>query len=316
MSKTNSYVLRSNVGPSLGEYREKLRHKSGIRGGKRKDAIQIINSNPVRRMVSIVTVVYNGGALLEQTIKSVLEQKYNPIEYLIIDGGSVDHTLDILRKYDRDVDYWSSEPDAGISDAMNKGIAASTGEIIGILNAGDWLSEDQIKRGVEALVLSRAEFVFGDLNFHGLDGSFKFRINGDPNYARFIRNGMPALCHPTVLVKREMYEKHGLFDLRYRIAMDYEWFLRIHMNGARGVHVNGLLGHMRVGGISDTGYMRELKEVRDIAIAYGQSGLTAELKYLGKVVKTVIRRAMEAVFPRQPYHWIRRMINRRYSPDP
>jgi glycosyltransferase involved in cell wall biosynthesis len=287
-----------------------------MEGGKRSHGSPKWVANQENPLVSVITVVYNGGKGLERTIRSVIDQTYGHIEYLIIDGGSTDGTLDTIRRYEASIDYWVSEPDAGISDAMNKGIAVSTGQMVGLLHAGDWLSEDQIERGVDALTRSAADYIFGDLQYHDLDGTFKFRINGDPGYADTIHNRMPVLCHPTVLVKRETYQKYGFFDTRYRIAMDYEWFLRLHSRGARGEYVTGLLGHMSVGGISDTDYIRELKEVRNIAVSYGEPKWTSNLLFLGRIIKSAMRRTMESWMPQRPYQWLRKIANHRYFPHP
>jgi glycosyltransferase involved in cell wall biosynthesis len=264
-------------------------------------------------LTSIITVVYNGEKHLEQTIRSVIDQTYKNIEYLVIDGGSTDGTLDIIRRYEASIDYWVSEPDHGISDAMNKGIAASSGEIIGLLHADDWYSPDQVERGVNALIRSKADFVFGDLYFHDAWGRIHHRINGNPNYGKVIHKRMPELCHPTVLVKRTVYEKFGLFDTEYRIAMDYEWFLRVHKHGGRGEHVKGLLGHMRLGGISDTSYIRELKEVRNISVLYGQPKWAAGLRFCYRIMRTSIRRRMQDWLPACLSRLFRMAINRQYS---
>ena len=299
--------------PKLEDYKVRLNSSFKIEGGKRLRGNLNLVSKPDMPLVSIITVVYNGEKYLEQTIESVIHQSYRNIEYLIIDGGSTDGTLDIIRKYEAWVDYWISESDNGISDAMNKGIAASTGEIIGLLHADDWYSTDQIERGVNALIRSKADFVFGDLHFHDASGRFQHRINGDPDYANEIHKRMPELCHPTVLVKREAYEKFGVFDTDFRIAMDYEWFLRVHMQGGRGGYVKGLLGHMRLGGISDTSYIRELKEVRNIAVTYGQPRWAAGLRFWYRIIRTSIRRRMQDWFPAGLSRLFRKMINRQYS---
>jgi glycosyltransferase involved in cell wall biosynthesis len=270
-------------------------------------------SEPGRPLVSIITVVYNDQKYLEQTIQSVLNQTYKNIEYLVIDGGSTDGSLDILCRYDCRIARWISEPDHGIGDAMNKGIAASSGEIIGLLNAGDWYSADQIERGVNALIRSSADFVFGDLQFHGPDGTFKHRINGNAEYAKVINKIMPEINHPTVLVRRRVYEKIGLFDEDYQIAMDYEWFLRLHRQGGAGEYVKGLLGHMCMGGVSDVSYVKTLKEVCDIAVRYGQPKWVANVFFGCRVIRGAARRLLEAWAPEGLYQWLRKIINPQYS---
>jgi glycosyltransferase involved in cell wall biosynthesis len=263
-------------------------------------------------LVTIITIVYKGINFLEAAIQSVLNQTYDNIEYIIIDGGSTDGTLDIVRKYDDRIAFWLSEPDQGISDAFNKGIASSTGEFIGLLNADDRLSSDQIELGVKALLDSSADFVFGDLLFHDGDGRVLYRINGDPAYARTIHSKMPELCHPTVLARRKAYEQIGLFDTRYRYAMDYEWFLRLHRHGGSGRYVKDLVGHMGIGGASDRSYVNALKEVRDISVRYGRNRLIAGLLYRLRMIKGAGRRILESCLPRPVFDRIRNVFNPRY----
>ena len=306
----NKSPLPSNAGEEFGNISSDL---SGIQGGKRIAKTFHNHSESERPLVSIITVVLNNEETIEQTIKSVINQTYSNIEYIIIDGGSTDGTLDIIRNYDDQIAYWLSEPDKGISDAFNKGIRLSTGEFIGILNADDWLSKDQVGNGVKALKNSSADFVFGDLLFHNSDGMVIYRINGDANYANIIHSKMPELCHPTVLARRQAFEQIGLFETQYRYAMDYEWLLRLHVHGRFGIYAKGIIGHMRVGGISDKSYLRALKEVRDIAIHYGQNRVIAYYFYIYRIIKGNVRRILENLIPKSLYHRIRRIINRRYS---
>jgi glycosyltransferase involved in cell wall biosynthesis len=263
-------------------------------------------------LVSIVTAVYNGARFLEQAIASVRAQTYPNIEYTVIDGGSTDGTLEIIRQYERHLALWLSEPDRGISDAFNKGIAASQGQFIGLLNADDWLSPDQIARGVAALEDASFDFTFGDLQFHDERGEPRFLMRGDPEYARSIRSRMPELCHPTVLARRSAYERVGLFDTTLRYAMDYEWLLRLHVSGGRGRYVPGLLGHMRLGGASDTALIDALKEVRTSAMRYGQPALSAHALFGLRVVKATAGRYLEKWAPRFVYHLARGLMNRQY----
>lgn len=264
-------------------------------------------------MVSIVTVVRNGRQSLERTIRSVLDQSYRPIEYIIIDGGSTDGTIEIIRKHAHRLSHWVSEPDNGISDAFNKGIRASTGGFIALVNCDDRLSPDQIELGVRALQKCDADYVFGDLLFHDENGEVLYRINGDPDYTRIIRSKMPEVCHPTVLARRSTYDRYGLFDTRYRYAMDYEWVLRVHVQGGRGAYAPGIVGHMGLGGASDVSFRKALKEVRDISIRHGRNVAAAEVGYRLRLVKGSVRRLLERHLSQGFFDRLRRMINPRYS---
>ncbi len=309
---TSLKKLRST--PTIDGYKRRPGVRDRIQGGLRTQGRIPGNSSSVRPLVSITTVVHNGVRFLERAILSVLNQTYENIEYIIVDGGSTDGTLRVIEKYEKRIAYWISERDAGISDAFNKGIAASTGEIIGLLNADDWLSPDQVERGVDGLEDLAVDFVFGDLQFHDSSGELAYTIHGDPDYKAVIERRMPDLCHPTVLAKRTAYERIGLFRTEYRYAMDYEWFLRLHKRGGSGKYVKGILGHMRIAGKSDELYREALKEVRNIAIEYGRSRWGANLFFLWGVVKGLARRGMEKRGWVFLYRQLWRIINKRYSP--
>src|ERR1700739_123500 len=122
-------------------------------------------NQPHLPLVSIITVVYNGSKYIEQTINSVLNQSYKNIEYIIIDGGSTDDTLNIIKRYESKIDYWQSEPDEGIFFAMNKGISLAKGELIGIINADDFYLPGTVKNVVEADNVYHADIYHGDMQY-------------------------------------------------------------------------------------------------------------------------------------------------------
>ncbi len=282
-------------------------------GGLRTKGFSKATSRPDKPAVSIITVVRNGERYLNQTIASVLAQTYDNIEYIIVDGGSTDGTLDIIREYDDRISYWISESDCGISDAFNKGIAAAEGQIIGLVNSDDWMSPDQVEQGVKALRASSADFVFGDLQIHDSHGDPKHILRGDPFYAKRIDSKMPELNHPSVLAKRSAYEKIGLFNTQFRYAMDYEWMLRLHKSGGAGLYAATVVGHMRETGVSHRMFIGSLREVRKIAIHYGQSVVAAYYLYLYRVLKGIVRRTLERWLPLSLYRKLRSMVNPRYS---
>ncbi|MGI9434438.1 MAG: glycosyltransferase family 2 protein [Geminicoccaceae bacterium] len=271
-----------------------------------------------RPKVSVITVVLNGGEALLRTIQSVLAQTYQPIEYIVIDGGSTDGSVDLIKRHHNSIAFWISEPDRGISDAFNKGIAAATGDYVGLLNADDWLSPDQIETAVAALETGKARqageasFAFGNLMYYASDGTPLHLIQGDPSYADKIESRMPALNHPTMLVRRSLFETLGGFDQRYRVAMDYDWVLRAHLAGHRGVHAPGVLGHMTLAGTSDRRFVEGLSEVRRIAISHGQPRLRAWPLFGFRVLKGVMQRRLQRHAPASIYRRLRRWINRDY----
>jgi glycosyltransferase len=195
--------------------------------------------------VSIITIVYNSQETLEQTIKSVLNQTYNNIEYIIIDGGSTDGSVDIIKKYEDHIAHWSSEADKGISDAFNKGLRYATGTLIGLINADDWYEIDAVETIVQNY--SDAYGVYcGNMSMIDAEGNVeKIRKS---NYNR-LSLGM-YIMHPTTFVKKEIYDCVGTFSDEYKLAMDYDLMLRIDKAGYRFLCINHKIACMRVGGVS------------------------------------------------------------------
>jgi glycosyltransferase involved in cell wall biosynthesis len=266
-------------------------------------------------MVSIVTTVRNAEKTLQRTIDSVREQHIPELEYLILDAGSTDGTIDIIRANQDVITLWKSEPDRGISDGFNKGIALSRGKYVLLLNADDWLSPGQVALGIEALEQTGAGFVFGDLIYHAVSGEHTHRIRGEVNYAGRIAHIMPGLNHPTIIVRRELYERLGLFDLNFRFAMDYELLLRFHRAGCAGTYEPRMVGHMTLDGASVRNAGAALREVRDASIRHGFSVTAAWLRYAWRIFKWKSHVTL-AGMPRPLYVWLRRRFNRNYVAAP
>jgi glycosyltransferase involved in cell wall biosynthesis len=262
--------------------------------------------------VSIVTVALNAAATITRTIGSVQQQTYRGIEHILVDGGSTDGTIDIIRKLARRQDYWLTETDRGISDAFNKGVALARGRYVQILNADDWLSPDQIDRGIAALETSDADFVFGDLIFYERERP-TFRYAGDPHYVRSIHRRCPSIGHPSMISRRAAFVRIGLFDLAYRNAMDYDWLLRLHCAGGLGVYCPEVVGHMTHAGVSNVEFARTIDEVRQIAVAHGRNPVVASVESRLRHLKTAAAEPVKRRF-HPLYRWIRRIINRSYRP--
>lgn len=263
-------------------------------------------------LVSIVTVCRNARSTIGRAIDSVHAQSLTNLEHIIVDGASTDGTAEYVATRLRPQDFLISEPDQGISDAFNKGVALARGEFVQFLNADDWLSPDQIARAVEAVTRHGADFAFGDLIFYE-QGKPSFRYRGDADFAAKLRTHLPAMNHPTVLARRSAFEQHGLFSLRYQCAMEYDWFLRLHGAGARGIHDSSILGHMTHEGVSNRRFARTFAEVRQISIRHGRSALAARFDELTRLAKI---RASFLVRSRSDglYRFVRRTINRSYRP--
>ncbi len=265
-----------------------------------------------RPLVSIITAVRNGAGTIERALASVRAQRYGPIEHIVIDGASSDGTPAILARHAGQLAYWSSEPDQGISDGFNRGLAQAKGALIGLLNADDWLEPDQIQAAVTALAESGADFVFGDLTYHDAAGRPLHVIKGDPGYASTIDALMPALNHPTMLVRKTAYARVGGFDLRYRVAMDYDWVLRAHRAGLKGAYAPGIHGHMTLAGTSDRAFVAGLAEVRAIALAHGAAWPLAHARFGYRVAKGLGQRLLFRLAPAGCYHALRGRFNRAY----
>ena len=201
-------------------------------------------------LVSIVTVTLNSRAHIGDTIRSVLAQTYPSIEYVIADGGSTDGTLEVIRAHEDRLSAWFSEPDRGIADAFNKGLARTRGDYILFLNADDWLADPKaVSRAMKGAVQSAyPEIIFGDCDIVDRDSGRPLRrlsMKWSPLAFRLGR----MINHPALFTHRSYFDKYGTFDTSYRIAMDFELLLRGAFQ-SRVVHLPGVLTNMRSGGLS------------------------------------------------------------------
>lgn len=204
-------------------------------------------------LVSIVTIVYNGEKHIEDTIKSVIDQTYRNLEYIIIDGGSTDNTINIIKKFGNSVSSLVSEKDEGISDAFNKGLMRAKGEIIGMINADDWYEKDAVEKAVRNI--EDYDIVYGDLRLWK-DGGTDFVLKGD--HLRLKKE--MTINHPTVFARKKCYEQFGLFAKEYKCAMDYDLMLRFLVNNLRFRYIPGVLTNMRWEGLSDSRWLLGCRE--------------------------------------------------------
>jgi glycosyltransferase involved in cell wall biosynthesis len=195
-------------------------------------------------LVTIITVVLNGEKYFEQTLKSVFNQSYSNIEYIVIDGGSKDNTIDLIEEYTNQIDFWQSEPDKGLYFAMNKGIGLAKGELIGILNADDYYTEDAVTLVVEAYLKTNADVFHGDMLLLTDNESVKMK----PDFSKMMQQ--PSVFHPTCFVKKVVYDKIGCFDTQYKISADYDFLLRCIKHNYIFNYIPEVLCHFRPGGMS------------------------------------------------------------------
>ncbi len=204
--------------------------------------------------VSIITVTYNSAKTLERTLKSVQDQTYRDIEHIIVDGASTDATMDIVRANESHIAKIVSEPDEGIYDAINKGIKMATGDIIGILNSDDILATPfTLEHIVRAFEKENADIVYGDLVYCDREDDEKIVRYWRSN--KFSRGSlyfgwMPA--HPTLYVRRSLYDDNGLYSTALHISADYDFMLRIFRRDKyKKVYIPQVLIRMAMGGISN-----------------------------------------------------------------
>jgi glycosyltransferase involved in cell wall biosynthesis len=234
--------------------------------------------------ISVVTVCYNSEKTIRDTINSVLTQAYPNIEYIVVDGGSTDGTLSIIEEYEGRITKVISEPDSGIYDAMNKGVKAATGEIVGILNSDDFFEDETVLRRVASVFERRksVDLVFGDVVFVKPDDvSSVVRYYGSKNFRPWkLRFGwMPP--HPSTFVRRTVYECHGLYSMAYKIAADYEIFVRwLLVEGLRYDRIDRVLVRMRAGGVSTSGLSSSIILNREIVWACKSNGIYTNLLYV------------------------------------
>jgi glycosyltransferase involved in cell wall biosynthesis len=196
----------------------------------------------------VITACYNAGRSLEAAILSLRAQTYPRIEHIIIDGGSRDGTVDIIRKYEAGLAGWVSEPDRGIADAWNKGLARARGEVIGLLNADDLYHPEAVEKAVAALGGER-RIVYGVTRYFKDDPERGFTVRDLRFDASVLEYGF-GFMHTTCFVPRSVYDEIGGFDTRYRIAIDTDFLLRCHCRGIPFVRAENIT-YMRAGGLSE-----------------------------------------------------------------
>jgi len=236
-------------------------------------------------LISIITVTLNSENTLKNTMESVLNQTYDNIEYIIIDGKSTDNTLNIIKEYEKKfVNFvWLSECDKGIYDAINKGIALSNGVLIGILNSDDYLLRDSVKKVVDNYLSNFSTDVF-----HG-----NCRIIDEKRQISYIKkplnlaqkfNSMP-INHPGSFIKKECYDNIGYYSTSFSIASDYEMILRLIYYNKKFFYIDSVLSVMREGGVSFTQFKKSFQEAKAIKCIYGCSVFKAYYRYIGSLTK-------------------------------
>ena len=250
-------------------------------------------------LVTIITVVFNGEKYLEQTIQSVINQNYDNVEYIIIDGGSTDGTVDIIRKYEDKIDYWVSEPDGGLYYAMNKGIQLATGELIGLINSDDIYNDGTVSKVTDQYVNPqklRFVIISGSIFRTDSQGNIKIRLyTSHKSLEEKIEWRMP-LHHPATFVSCDVYKTIGAFNTKYKIAGDYDFIYRaFHSHKVKFLIIDDFLTSMRLGGLSEEGIMsiwikaKESFQVRKDNISLAKNFLIFVFVLLVNGIKQIVK---------------------------
>jgi len=246
-------------------------------------------------LISIVTVVFNGESYLQKTIESVLGQSYDNIEYIIIDGGSTDGSVDIIKKHEHAIDYWVSEPDEGIYNAMNKGASLCTGEYIAFLNADDWYADNIIELVSSVIKTNKVDYIFGNV-------SMQDETNGAWIFSSRIsqyKYNMP-FPHPSLFVRSDHLLNIG-FDESYKAIADYDFILKLINKNLKYIYIDRVFAYFRLGGISSSAH-----EMEHFRLAYNHFGFFMAVKkffyrtkgYYISLPKRVIKKCMRMICSR------------------
>ena len=248
--------------------------------------------------ISIITATFNSAATVRDTIESVLRQTYKDIEYIIKDGGSKDDTLAICREYEPCFGGRMkiiSCPDTGIYDAMNQGIEATTGDVVGILNSDDFYTSDDVLATINAaLEQDDCDAVYGDIHYvksDNLERCVRYYSSRNFTRERMMQGYIPA--HPSFYCRREVYQKYGLFDTSFRVAADFEQLLRlIYIEKIRIKYIEKDFVTMRMGGASTSGIKSHVRIMKDHLRAFKKNKIPnnvfrLSLRYFSKLTEFV-----------------------------
>ncbi len=226
--------------------------------------------------ISIITSVYNNKETIAEAIESVLSQTYENIEYIVVDGASTDGTVEVIQRYADRIDTFVSEPDKGIYDGLNKGVALATGDVVGFLHSDDLFEDEHvIAKIADAFKKRHVDSIYGDLTYVSKEDTgnvVRFWKSGAFTPGKLKRGWMPP--HPTFYVKREVYEKYGAFDTGFKIAADYDTVLRFLGREKISTHyIPEVLVKMRVGGASNKSLKNLVQKSREDLRAMKNNGV-------------------------------------------
>ncbi len=252
--------------------------------------MNLSNETSLKQKITVITAVFNCHQYIEQAILSVISQSYDGVEYIIIDGGSTDGTVDIIKKYESHIDYWVSEQDNGVYDAWNKGILLSHGKWISFLGADDIYLPGAIEEYI--LLINKyknIQYVSSKIRLISSAGESLRTIGSKWNWPDFER--YMNIAHVGSLHARSMFDEKGLYNLDFKIAGDYEFLLRFN-SSLRTIYLNNITVEMRVGGISDNNAMVFFESAIAKITHTDRGKLVIYLEAFYAFVKWSIRRAI------------------------
>jgi len=255
-------------------------------------------SYPEKPLITIVTVVFNGEQFIENTIQNVLGQAYDNVEYIIIDGGSTDNTLEIIMRYEHAIDYIVSEKDNGIYDAMNKGIKLASGDWINFMNAGDTFFSvttlvDIFNNGVDA-----SGVIYGNVNIR-YDGFSRIQAAGSPAK---LWKGM-QFSHQSTFISLK-YHRRKLFNSSSKIVADMEFFYRAYSEGIAFIYKEIIVSTVIAGGLSDSNRIKTVRASWAVALNCGASPFVS-VYFLARIADTFFRSILKRILPSL---WVKRII--------
>ena len=244
--------------------------------------------NNKRPKITIITITYNSEATISETIQSVVSQNYDDLEYIIIDGGSVDNTLGIANGYRDKIARVISEPDEGISDAFNKGIRLATGEIIGIINSDDLLADNALNC-IASVYSPTIDVYSGNVLFFG--GKRKDRIS-KPDTCFDKLKLQYGVAHPGRFIRKDAYEKWGMYSIDLKYKMDIDLLVRFYRKGACFYHIDQTLAKFRLGGTTSTPIAKKKRDYFLFVTRNGWSKTQFWYIWIEALLKDAIKRCV------------------------
>jgi len=247
--------------------------------------------------ITIITASYNSGLTLRETIESVLSQNYSDLEYIIVDGGSQDDTIEIIKEYElrfKGKLKWISEKDRGLYDAMNKGIRMATGEVVGILNSDDFFTSKDVIEKIVAGFTEDTDAVYGDIHFVNPDNLQRcVRYYSSKIFKRSLMRMGFIPAHPSFYCRKECFEKFGYYKTDYKIAADFDLLLRfIYIHQIRIKYLPIDMVTMRLGGVSTDGWKSRLVMMNEHLRSFKENGVKTNrfwlsLRYFYKITEYI-----------------------------